>query len=216
MRERRQTFPIVQRRGKGFPVSFAGNRGRGRRCSSEISRMRGGASRAKNRPRMTWHTTLATQRTRNLGTPRLNQSIRAAARRVSPEIRSLNGRTGGEGEAPAEPQAERTGPVCSTGSRGSAPAREQMATIGAESSRRGSAGASPSRKNHAISFRRDSPGNRGRDRGQAPFRGDDNSGCSPSLPYHEMVPDPRVQRSVPGPHPASPTPRACPVRKASP
>ncbi len=60
-----------------------------------------------------------------------------------PETRPSNRGTGGEGEAPAEPQAEQTGPVCSTGSRGSAPAGERVVTIVGESSRRGSAGASP-------------------------------------------------------------------------
>ncbi len=63
-----------------------------------------------------------------------------------PETRLLNGRTGWEGEAPAEPHAESAGPVCSPGSRGPVPAGERVATIVAESSRRGSAGASPSQK----------------------------------------------------------------------
>ncbi len=80
----------------------------------------------------------------------MSPSRRPAGRvnlRVCPETRPLSCCTGGEGEAPAEPQAERAGPDDSTGSRGSAPAGEQIATIVAESSRRGSAGASPSRNN---------------------------------------------------------------------
>ncbi len=66
--------------------------------------------------------------------------------RVCPETRPLNCRTEWEGEAPAEPHAEQAGPVRSTGSRESAPAGERVDTSVAESSRRGSAGASPSRK----------------------------------------------------------------------
>ncbi len=77
------------------------------------------------------------------------------ALRVCPEARPLNGRIGGEGEAPAEPRAEQTGPVCSPGSRGSAPAGERVDTSATESSRRGSAGASPSRKNTPSECRRD-------------------------------------------------------------
>ncbi len=66
--------------------------------------------------------------------------------RVYPETRLLKCIAAWEGEAPAEPQAERAGPICPTGSRGLVPAGERMAAIVAESSRRGSAEASPSRE----------------------------------------------------------------------
>ncbi len=82
--------------------------------------------------------------------------------RVCPETRPLKCRSEWEGEAPAEPQAEWAGPVRSTRSRGSVPARERVGTMVAESSRRGSAGVSPSRRNTPS-------GQRSQGGGQAPF-----------------------------------------------
>ncbi len=94
-----------------------------------------------------------------LGVRRLETSRELSVRHLVPAAPSRAGwvtrlvsRTSAKqwGEAPAEPQAERTGPAISTGSRGSAPAGEKSATTVAESSRRGSAGASPSRRNTPL------------------------------------------------------------------